>query len=70
MNKNTKVADARWTDNKRSDGCAIVQGVDSWVIMPADEGLPLALCPCCDKPFATPRSARLVADFMFPLRAP
>lgn len=58
----------RWTDNRRGDGTQVIQGLDGWIIMPADEGSPVSLCPCCDKPFLTDRAARLVADRVFPCR--
>ena len=57
----------RWTEGKRSDGLAIVPGIDGLVIMPAGERLPVDRCPCCDKPFITTRAAQLVADLMFPM---
>lgn len=57
----------RWTENRRSDGLAILPGIDGLVIMPAGERLPLDKCPCCDKPFLTTRAAQLVADMMYPM---
>jgi hypothetical protein len=61
------MAELRWIGNKRSDGLAIVIGIEGMVIMPAGERLPVDKCPCCDKPFGSIKAARLVADIMFPI---
>jgi hypothetical protein len=58
----------RWQNGKRRDGCALVWGIDGWLIMPGDEGLPVAQCPCCSKPFGTAKTAQLVADFLYPMQ--
>ena len=63
----TTQAQTRWTEGKRSDGLAIVPGIDGLVIMPAGERLPVAECPCCGKPFLNIRAAQLVADMMYPM---
>jgi hypothetical protein len=56
----------RWTDEgRRSDGLAIVPGVEGFVILPKTDGLALDRCPCCDKPFRTMRSAQLAADQVY-----
>ena len=52
----TQLAQTRWTEGKRSDGLAIVPGIDGLVIMPAGERLPVAECPCCGKPFLNIRA--------------
>jgi hypothetical protein len=61
----------RWQDNRREDGLTVVEGLDGWIIMPQAEGLPVAQCPCCDKPFAKTdkglRAAKLVADALYPV---
>jgi hypothetical protein len=66
------MVEERWTNNRRSDGCEIMMGVDGWVIMPGSEGLPVARCPCCDKIFPGDdkglRSAKLVADALYPMK--
>jgi len=52
---------------------AIVGGLEGWVIMPRNEGLPIDKCPCCDKPFPRDgegrglRAAKLVADMLYPM---
>jgi hypothetical protein len=61
------MVEPRWIEGNRSDGLAIVKGIDGLVIMPAGERLPVDKCPCCDKPFGTIRAAMLVADIMFPI---
>ena len=65
------MTEERWTNNRRSDGCAIVAGISGWVVMPGGEGLPVDKCPCCDKPFPSGsnglRAAKLVADILYPM---
>ena len=62
------MTEQRWDKGERTDGLAIVNGIDGWVIMPSAEGLPIDKCPCCDKPFGTMQAARLVADMLFPMK--
>jgi hypothetical protein len=58
----------RWTNSCRIDGLKVMKTPeDRWLIMPRSEGLPVSVCPCCDKPFATAQSARLCADVLFPI---
>jgi hypothetical protein len=58
----------RWTNSCRIDGLKLMQGPDgAWIIMPRSEGLPVAECPCCNKPFATQKAARLCAEVLFPI---
>jgi hypothetical protein len=61
----------RWSGGKRCDGLAVVEGIDGFVIMPSDEGLPISRCPCCDEPFPRNdmglRGAKLVADMLYPM---
>jgi hypothetical protein len=60
------MTDERWTeDGKRSDGLAVIEGGEGFVILPKGDGLAMDRCPCCDKPFRTLRSARLVADAVY-----
>jgi hypothetical protein len=49
----------------RSDGLAVIEGGEGWVILPKSDGLALDRCPCCDKPFRTMRAAQLVADQVY-----
>jgi hypothetical protein len=61
----------RWTNNRRSDGCEIMMGVDGWIVVPGGEGLPIERCPCCNELFGKTdkglRGAKLVADQMYPM---
>jgi len=62
------MSDADWIANLRRDGLAIkADGTGNWIVQPADDRAPISICPCCDKPFATPRAARLVADAVYPM---
>lgn len=59
-----------WNGTQRSDGVAVVvTATDTWIVIPKD-GPPLTSCPCCVKPFATKRSAMLVADALYPMKPP
>jgi hypothetical protein len=65
--------DERWKDYyRRVDGLTIMAGIDGYVIMPA-RGLSIDKCPCCDEAFPCNavglRSARLVADWLYPMMA-
>jgi hypothetical protein len=60
------MGEERWTDEgMRSDGLAVIEGGEGWVILPKSDGLALDRCPCCDKPFRTMRAAQLVADQVY-----
>lgn len=59
-----------WDGERRSDGMAVVRGVmETWIVQPADGRASIVDCPCCDKPFATARAAKLVADALYPPRS-
>lgn len=68
------MTEERWIEGKRRDGLAVVAGLDGYVIMPAEGGLPIAHCPCCDKAFPLGakgrRGAKLVADALYPMTEP
>jgi hypothetical protein len=57
----------KWvSDTKRGDGLSLnLLATEKWSIR--YQGRVVSRCPCCDKPFPTPRTARLVADKYFPL---
>jgi len=58
----------RWENSCRIDGLKVMRTPeDRWLIMPRSEGLPVAECPCCNKPFATEKAARLCAEILFPI---
>jgi len=58
----------RWTNSCRIDGLKVMKTLeDRWLIMPSSEGLPVAECPCCNKPFATQKAAILCAEVLFPI---
>ena len=62
------MVEQRWQNNRRRDGCAVLMGIDGWLIMPASEGLPSTLCPCCCRLFADDQAAaRRAADFLYPM---
>ena len=58
----------RWTERKRRDGLAIVEGIDGRLIMPSGERLPVDKCPCCEQGFGTDRAARVAADMLYPMQ--
>jgi hypothetical protein len=68
------MSEERWTNNRRSDGCEIMMGIDGWVIMPGCEGLPITPCPFCGQRFAGDfdglRAAKQLADIMYPIEKP
>jgi hypothetical protein len=54
-----------WIENVRSDGVRVEPDGENWVIV--RDGSPVVKeCPCCDLPFAKPRPARLIADYLYP----
>lgn len=56
----------------RCDGVKIEMNpmdCDTWVVI-ADGTNSISTCPCCDKPLATLRAARMVADVVYPVRRP
>lgn len=57
-----------WTDYARRDGFAVapIERAGAWSIVPP-VGEPILACPCCDKPLATERAAKLVCNALFPL---
>lgn len=58
----------RWHGNRREDGLSVVEGVDNhWIIMSSEGGVPIDICPCCDKPFLSASAARRVADLVYPV---
>jgi hypothetical protein len=57
-----------WHDNVRDDGTRIeAAGIGQYMAIGPKAAWTLRACPCCDKPFATPRNAMLTADALFPL---
>lgn len=56
-----------WVENKREDGMVIAEALGGWVVLPGDDRLAIAACPCCNIPFATARHAMLVADAVYPM---
>jgi hypothetical protein len=58
---------AQWTGNVRRDGLTVRRAINGWVIVKPDGLSGFAICPCCDKPFASDRAARLCADFVYSL---
>lgn len=65
------MTNARWIGNRRADGLEVVAGIDGYAIIPANKGLAVDRCPCCDKNFPRndvgSRGARLVADMLYPM---
>jgi hypothetical protein len=60
-----------WHDSVRNDGTRIeVTGIGQYMVIGPKAAWTLRACPCCDKPFASPRNAMLVADVVFPLQPP
>lgn len=60
----------RWlSPYERDDGLLIVRNDDQsgYHVIHANKIGILRVCPCCDKPFSTPRAAQLVADLVFPI---
>jgi len=56
--------------NLRRDGLAIkADASGNWIVLPADDRAAVSTCPCCAKPLATPRAARLVADAVYPMHS-
>lgn len=56
-----------WTGHRRSDGAHIVPGEQgNWQVIASGKPM-LTICPCCDKPFATPRAAKLACNVIYPL---
>lgn len=50
---------------QRDDGlCLILLADGNWSIV--NKGAEISACPCCDKPFATHRAAKMVADAVYP----
>lgn len=60
-----------WSGTKRdADGMTVdVDTTGGWVAVASDGKVLIDNCPCCGKPFATARSAMLVADEVFPVKA-
>jgi hypothetical protein len=57
-----------WTEDDRADGARIVQRDSGRFAVDLGEGRgSLDTCPCCGKTFPTARSAKLVADAMYPM---
>lgn len=54
-----------WNGNKRPDGVHV--GTIGKVYVAIHPRKPsIVICPCCSKPFATARAAKLVANVMWP----
>jgi hypothetical protein len=51
----------------RSDGLAITSLASGWRIWPVGASEPISKCPCCGLSVWTARSARLLANQLFPL---
>lgn len=70
--RNVKMSAAQmsnWNELVRRDGyhVAIYQNKNNWVVKnPSGETI-MSLCPCCDYPFATARSAMLTCDVVHPM---
>jgi hypothetical protein len=57
-----------WNGMIRPDLMEVVLGAESrWIIRPPDTRPPIRLCPCCWRPFHSQRTAKLVANAMYPL---
>jgi hypothetical protein len=57
-----------WADLFRHDGLVVRRDGDSYVIVPPGGAMPVRLCPCCDKPFATLNAAMRTAQALYPLQ--
>ena len=59
---------ARWeTSTMRCDGLVISKTAETdWIIRPG-HGLPVEVCPCCQRGIRTMENARRLADILFPL---
>jgi hypothetical protein len=64
----TDAAEDRWNGIRRRDGLCVAQGIDGWIIIPA-EGDAIDRCPCCQNRIGAPYHAKLIADRAFPLPA-
>jgi len=51
----------------RSDGLSIRRRGEAWIIVPPAPRATMSTCPCCDRPFATPRAAQRIADEVYPM---
>jgi hypothetical protein len=60
--------DNHWRGVRRRDGLCIAQGIDGWIIIPA-EGEAIDTCPCCQNRIAQAYYAKLIADRAYPLPA-
>lgn len=62
----------QWTDElTRVDGVRITRHPDdatAWIVVA--DGVSIDVCPCCDKRLLSTRSARMVADVVYPVRRP
>ena len=60
-----------WTNNRRADGLSVHPADNGrWVIMPGANALPIVVCPCCELPFKTARTAIVCADALYPEQGP
>ena len=61
---------AHWRGPRRRDGVRVHFAADRWLIVAPDPTLrpTITACPCCDKPLWQERSAKLLADAVYPLQ--
>ena len=55
-----------WTGNERFDGVKIEQNRAGFWLISKPGGVDTRLCPCCRKPMATDRAAKIVAERLYP----
>lgn len=55
-----------WRATRRRDGLVVAEGLDGWIVIPAD-GDAIDRCPCCKITPTTQQTAMRLADVVFPL---
>jgi hypothetical protein len=55
-----------WNGEFRIDGTEVKRSVEGWIIFPSGSRLPMALCPCCKRPFTSASSAKIIANEVYP----
>lgn len=56
-----------WTDTRRRDGVSVRATRDGRWIVQHPHHPPLAECPCCGKDLPSERTAKLLAEAVYPL---